>query len=566
MEGPRADTPCHDAPPPAPNAWRDLGLILSLLVLAVMVRGWQLVHTEVPARDTIGFIRYALEFEIDDWRTVLRNNHQHPGYPLTILAVSVPARSLLDWPESEVMSFSAQLASNLAAVLLVLPMYFLGKLLFHRGAGFGAAALFQCLPVTGHILSDGLSESPYLLLASSTLALAAVALRGGRPWQFALCGVFCGLSYLTRPEGLLLLLATGVVLLGLQLVKRQRHSPRQLLACGLSLTLAAVAVGSPYFIATQRLTNKPSAHQILGKELPELGSGQRGAPLDGSARVSGPPLMASMLAFTLNLNESPNKLVFKAVWGLTGELVKSFHYVAWLPTLLGMWWFRRRAWRVPGLWVVLVLCSLQAAILCRLAVAAGYVSDRHLTVLVMCGTYAAAAAVYELPSRLSAWLWRQPWHGVAGGPVPHTPLTTAAAAALLAGMLAAGMPKTLETLHANRAGHHAAGLWLAQHAAPVDVIEDDHCWAHYYAGRVFTERCPAPRPPDYLPVRYVVVGRRDREINLTWNHQPLIDENKLRVEGGRIVYYWPTQSTPEDAPVVVYAVTAPAAQGRPRFD
>src|SRR5947208_1023658 len=200
MEGHAVDTPDHDLLASRSDHRRDLALLALLLLLTVTLRGWLLFNTEVPARDTIGFIRYALEFQSDPWRRVLRNNHQHPGYPLTILAASLPVCAVYDAPEAEVMSFSAQLASNIAAVLLVIPMFYLGKLLFHRAAGFGAAALFQCLPVSGHILSDGLSEALFLLLACAALALAVLAMGTRRPLHFALCGLFCGLPYLTRPE------------------------------------------------------------------------------------------------------------------------------------------------------------------------------------------------------------------------------------------------------------------------------------------------------------------------------------------------------------------------------
>src|SRR6266545_3225527 len=153
---------------------RDLALVGLLLVVAVSLRGWLLCHTEVAARDSIGFIQYALAFEKKSWADVLCENHQHPAYPLTVLAVSWPARVLSDASLADVMRFSAQLASILAAVLLVVPMYFLGKLLFHRAGGFWAALLFQCLPVGGQILSDGLSEALFLLLTATALLLAGL--------------------------------------------------------------------------------------------------------------------------------------------------------------------------------------------------------------------------------------------------------------------------------------------------------------------------------------------------------------------------------------------------------
>src|SRR5207253_5991880 len=122
-------------------------------------------RAEVPARDSIGYIRYALEFERQDltWADILRKNDQHPGYPLAILAVSYPVRHFLGGITPESMRLSAQLASSLAALLLVIPMFLLGKLLRDRALGFWAALLFQILPVVSHILTDGISDALFLL-------------------------------------------------------------------------------------------------------------------------------------------------------------------------------------------------------------------------------------------------------------------------------------------------------------------------------------------------------------------------------------------------------------------
>src|SRR5206468_1113398 len=108
------------------------------------------------------------------------------------------------------------------------PMFYLGKRFFNARVGFWAALIFQCLPVTGHLLSDGLSESLFLLLTAITLWLTARALDGNSAGRFALCGVFCGLTYLTRPEGLLLLACALLVLALMQLRPAWRRSWRGL--------------------------------------------------------------------------------------------------------------------------------------------------------------------------------------------------------------------------------------------------------------------------------------------------------------------------------------------------
>jgi hypothetical protein len=181
----------------------------------------------------------------------------------------------------------------------------------------------------------------------------------------------------------------------------------------------------------------------------------------------------------------------------------------------------------------------------------GYVSDRHLMMLLLCGIYATTGAIWELPSRISAWLQRRDWTGIAGSVDRFSWGGVVVSLLLLGAMVAASMPKALETLHSNRAGYHAAGLWLAQHSKPVDVIQDDHCWAHFYAGRVFQEGKTIANLSGAPPQRFVVVGRRDKEIILTSNRDKPPDEKEIRDKGGQIVWSWPEGASPEEAAVVV---------------
>src|SRR5207253_5412516 len=102
--------------------------------------------------------------------------------------------------------------SGLAGIFLVIPMFFLGKELFDREVAFWASAIFECLPVGARVMSDALSESLFLLMSTTALLLAVRAFRTGSWRQFGLCGVFAGLAYLTRPEGILIVAAVILVL------------------------------------------------------------------------------------------------------------------------------------------------------------------------------------------------------------------------------------------------------------------------------------------------------------------------------------------------------------------
>ncbi|MCI0463733.1 MAG: glycosyltransferase family 39 protein [Gemmataceae bacterium] len=561
MEG---QSPGQEGEPVTSGRRRDLALVGLLLVAALALRGWLLWHTEVAARDSIGFIRYALQFEKQSWGDVLCDNHQHPGYPLTVLAVSWPARALSDAPLVDMMRVSAQLASVLAAVLLVVPMYFLGKLLFHRPGGFWSALVFQCLPVSSQILSDGLSEALFLLLTATGLLLAGLALRGRSPGRFALCGLVCGLAYLTRPEGALLLIATLLSLLVVQFVPVWRRARLELLGAATALTLAALVAGSPYYLAVGRFTNKPSVHQILRQRgvhhrPPQAPPEQTAAGPDGAR----PPVAAPVPAVAPRRDGSLLERLVSGLWQLGEELVKAMHYVAWAPALLGVWWQRRRLWVVPGIWVPVVLFVLHALVLWGLATAVGYLSERHVQVLILCAVYPITATLWELPPALLNWLRSRARFGAfASGRLAMGTATLVAGMVLLA-LAIAGLPRGLQTLHARRAGYHAAGLWLAQAAHPADIIVDRHAWALYYAGRIFVKDGCSPAPPGYRPRAYHVIGKGRERADDPVNKDYPSEERVLRL-GGALVWHWPPHQSRRQATIVVYAVPPPegkAAEG-----
>src|SRR5207245_705749 len=168
---PAAQSAIQRTEPPT-SIWRELALLALLFLMAAGSRAWLSSHTEVAARDSVGFIRYALELERYPSREVLERSLQHPGYPAVLLAVSWPVRYFLGGTNYASMQLSAQLASALAGVLLVIPMYYLGRELFGQRAAFWGTALFQCLPVSARVMADALSEATFLLFSATALWLA----------------------------------------------------------------------------------------------------------------------------------------------------------------------------------------------------------------------------------------------------------------------------------------------------------------------------------------------------------------------------------------------------------
>jgi hypothetical protein len=519
---------------------KDWAALVALLVLATSVRAWVVCHTAVPARDAVGFIHIALALERQGWGEAVRGYHQHPGYPASVLVVSWPVRAL--WgTDCDSLQLAAQVASALAGALLVVPMFLLGRRLFDRSAGFWGALLFQCLPASGHILSDALSDPLFLLLSSTALVLSVRAADRGGPEWFALAGLCAGLAYLVRPEGVLAAAALGCALLGFQFVPAWRRPWRQAAACAAALTLATLAAGSPYYLAAGRFTNKPSAYQLTHACFATPAAGP--AAPSGAITAGVPPASeqagGSAHGGTGEQGVPSGRQKGLGLKVLVGKFVRCHQYVGWLPTLLGLWWWRSGFLRLPGFWVVLTLFTLHAAVLWRLVTVVGYLSDRHVLLLVLCTAPQAAAAVRALPSRLAAWL---------PGRHLRTPEAVGAWAVLLLLLwVGAGLTRTLKPLHASHVGFRAAGRWLAEHARPGDAIEDDHQWARYYAGGTLT---PHGAAASVGRTRYVVVGRPA-------SRAAAGPEGIRASESARVVFRFPPASPREQAAVVVYAHPLP---------
>src|ERR1017187_2705168 len=120
--------------------WLLIGLLLALVL---PLRLWLICNTEVTARDSIGYIRYALQFEEYGWKATLLKNHQHPGYPVLVWAMSQPVRAIEGETTPDNMELSAQLVNFIASLLLILPMYLLGRQFFNRPVSFWAVVLYQ---------------------------------------------------------------------------------------------------------------------------------------------------------------------------------------------------------------------------------------------------------------------------------------------------------------------------------------------------------------------------------------------------------------------------------------
>ena len=518
---------------------------VSLAVLTIIASGihlWIIANTAVTARDSIGFARYASCLASptqvapgeDRNRTaidVIRKAEQPPGFPAAIwLTAKLVHTFAPDLPHPDTYLLAAQLANSLAAILLVVPMYLIGRMLFSRFVGFVSALLMQILPVPAQITSDGLTEGVYVLMAAIALMSAVRAVRRPGVGTFLVCGMAVGSSYLVRPEGLLVAGATGAVALWLGVTGRW---PR-----GLALgRITALAVGVaffavPYMLLIGGITQKPSGnHLIQPSENPKASLWKSKQTSEAQPVIDG-PLFAEWMDPPV---EGPAP---RALWGLQAvskETVKSLHYLPAILAIAGLVLLRRRIAAEPGSWVLLTLAAMNAGLLIVFAAKVGYVSERHTILLVLVSCVLAAAALEPV----ATWLAGLPrigrfWSG------------KSAPIGLVVMIAATALPSTLKPLHAHREGHKHAGHWLAKYAQPQDVIVDPFEWAQYYSGR--TLYFIPPDPADAKVLYSVLENTPDNP----HSRLPRLDLAKSVAASGILVYHWPEDVPPEKARVHVY--------------
>jgi hypothetical protein len=510
-------------------------------MLTTAMRIWQVAHTEVVSRDTLSYIRVAWQLEQGAIRPVLRGTQYHPGYPVAVLAMSQVVRPFTGTDLVARMQLGAQWASVIAGILLVIPMFLLGREFFEQRISFWGALLFQCLPSCSRVLADGLSESLFLLLASTSLLFAVRSLRTGSLAGLALSGLAGGLAYLTRPEGAALVAATGVVLLLLQVSRRSRCSLGRFCLRGISLTCPALAVAIPYMLVIGHLTAKQSALTVVqapGMELPAE-----------PPPTEDPPLTVSTIPLAVWMLDAPGA-TNPYLWSLrafTAVLVRAFFYVLWIPTLVGLWCFRDRFTRIPGTWVLVLVNAALMAALFRICVALGYVSERHLMLLVLCLIFWTTAGIEVLGKQLTMWQARRRLEGKSPRMALNWSLT------LLVLLTCVPLVKSLEPLHDNRVGFRTAGCWIRDHTDPNDPLVDPFGWAYYYAGRLFHEAIPGTNPGPTPPPRYILVED-------TGNQHPhltgwAIATNLIQKGHGQVVHTWELKK----GKILLYEVSLPAS-------
>ena len=136
------------------------GRRLTILALLAVVVQWDVAsRAPLVSLDGLRFLRLARWIDARGLTETLERSGQHPLYPMATFGVqkSLALAGGTQGPES--WQRSGRLTAAAAVVLLVIPLYGIGLMLFSPAVAFLGTALFVLLPETARLGADALSDS-----------------------------------------------------------------------------------------------------------------------------------------------------------------------------------------------------------------------------------------------------------------------------------------------------------------------------------------------------------------------------------------------------------------------
>jgi hypothetical protein len=443
--------------------WRrgpGLGLFTALF-LTVVLQAIMVARSPVIAKDGMSFIRIAAELRAD-WIGAMHVEDQHPGYPAMVLAGYSLTRWLPGISDFEAWILGGRLAAGLAGVVSVVMIWLLTRRIFDRRVADVAALMAAVWPLLRQNASDVLSDTPHMMFYLAGVWLTCEGLARSSVRWFAAACVASGMAYWVRPEGLIVGLTAGVLLLA-QLWRYEGQSLTRSLVKVAAVGAVLLAIAAPYGILAGKFTSKknpfqhePTALEIAAADI-EPTEGLLSEPLPGAKLPDEFTRPASRLgAFAVGCCE------------LGKEVGQGFYYLLLIP--LGAWVFAPTRLRADvaasRMTTVLIFCHMGMLVL--LFMTAGYVSHRHVMPLIGMMLPATAAGTIWLSERLAAYV--PPLH-------PPRRALTAVMLVILLGLL----PKSVRPLHGVYSSLVEAACWIKEHGHPGDSVLATSGYVRFYS-------------------------------------------------------------------------------------
>ncbi|MDA7977518.1 MAG: hypothetical protein MPJ50_01955 [Pirellulales bacterium] len=522
---------------------REALIILLLSVICGGVQCYMIWRAVTPAQDAVRFVAIAQRMEQDGIVSTLRDETEHPLYPLAIRATypvitSVCGERVDNW------ALAAQVAAALPLVLCLIPTYLLLRTVLDSGGGAFGTVLFALSPefiaFGGGALADGwmiLFTSTFLCCIARILLLTKSNSARNSTLRCAGLATISGLALglgavahqLTLVAGAAALCVASVLII---CVAPTVHAAlRRLVICGITSGLGLCGVLAGWLLAADAVTPTAAVATLLGRETAETAAvaellshsdmtddATRGGSSEGGARLR----RRRKSRFTLASGEpmvfdkkDPNLSLRRQGWlaitaKFLGEMQQAHGLALGLLAITGAaLWLRNRS--VPGdghsrkeRYLLPVLFGgffLMYSLTVLIAASRfGYVSARHLLPAVLVAVPLAVEAIQRVMAQLRRWTSLTA-EGSASRHLATASMTAVGCCLLL-------MP-LFSPLHASRSPHRQAACWMAETGRPPGNVLDTRGWTQFYSGRK-THLLSAGRKALKDPkLRYIVLERRE---------------------------------------------------------
>ena len=197
-----------------------------LLLVTLLLSIYLFFHMHVISLDgAFQYIPMAKMFAAGSFRDALNYSGQQPLYAFLVSLVS---RWVGDF------ELAARWVSSFFGILLVFPVYFLGKEVSDRRVAFLSVLFLAVHPYIRRFSADALKESTYLFFFATSIWFTLRALRREKLYLFLFVPFFSGLAYLVRPDGVDPLLALFVYIMFAQTFSRSGRKSKIILVLLLS--------------------------------------------------------------------------------------------------------------------------------------------------------------------------------------------------------------------------------------------------------------------------------------------------------------------------------------------
>jgi len=233
-------------------------VLLLIVFFAFILRFFVAVNTEVIAVDSVEYIRLAKAFSSGDYMGAL-DVRRPPLYPALIGLASFVV------PDFE---FAGRLVSLVFGALTAVLVYFLGRRVFDEKTGLVAAAFVAAHPYMLRYSGDVLTEALYYFLVAIVALLGLKAVIEKSPLIMFLAGIAGAFAYLTKPAGLVALIAI-TLFAAFERPGKINSEWHQRLILLFSLWAVFIIMALPYLVfiyhktGAVSLTGKISAHAVL---------------------------------------------------------------------------------------------------------------------------------------------------------------------------------------------------------------------------------------------------------------------------------------------------------------